>query len=133
MKRARRDAAEMQKTGFDIATRHSCHGSEFGERLDPVNDAEDRTARHPIRVGAMRAPLSAVRVAAAPAQRSHPGGSSQPTQCWPPQSGDLRRRLTSRAVCNPPGVRFSGGWYYLLIGKRWVKSTKKGAAGAPPI
>jgi len=26
---------------LDIATRHSCHGAEFGERLDPVNDAEE--------------------------------------------------------------------------------------------
>jgi hypothetical protein len=29
----------------DIATRHSCHGGEFGDRLDPVNDAEDRLRR----------------------------------------------------------------------------------------
>jgi superfamily I DNA/RNA helicase len=28
-----------------IATRHSSHGGEFGERLDLVNDAEDRLRR----------------------------------------------------------------------------------------
>ena len=81
----------------DIATRH-----------DPVNGAEDPTARHPIRVGAIHAPLSAVCAAAGPAQCSHPCGTSQRTPSGPPRSDDMRHRLTSRAVWQSPGSQVLG-------------------------
>jgi hypothetical protein len=43
----------FRSLSLEIATRHSSHGGEFGERIDPVKDAEHRLRRreHPGKSG----------------------------------------------------------------------------------